>query len=372
MVAERPPRADFMTVGQFTSEAEGWDEDREKEDDMKQTLTRCRLLVAAVMLVWVSAAAQTPPLPPPGKLVDLGGWRLHLNCTGRVSASQPTVILEAGAGGFSVDWSLVQPEVARFARVCSYDRAGLGWSDLGPRPRTLRQVTWELHTLLEKAGVRPPYVFVGQSYGGILARLYAFTYPLEVGGMALVESGHERGVAVLRNGQMVRLVETANGSPIPEVKTSNPLRESDITGNIRSQIEAAARQMAPHATEPPYDKLPTDAQRMRVWSLSQVKHWATNDNPFEGEELAALLALQDKKRHPFGDMPLIVLSRGLREHEDQATEEEHNKNQSALVALSSVGKQVIARRSGHEILITEPELVVAAIRDVATKKGAAK
>src|SRR5262245_18917875 len=156
---------------------------------MQQTFTKCRLLVmiAAVLLVWLSmsATAQTPPNSPPisapGQLVDLGGWRLHLNCTGQVTASQPAVILEAGAGGFSVDWSLVQPEVARFARVCSYDRAGLGWSDLGPHPRTLRQVVWELHTLLEKAGVRPPYVFVGQSLGGILARLYALTYPSEVG-----------------------------------------------------------------------------------------------------------------------------------------------------------------------------------------------
>jgi hypothetical protein len=182
--------------------------------------------------------------------------------------------------------------------------------------------------------------------------------------MALMESGHERGVAVLRNGQMVRLVETATGSPIPAVKTSDPLRESDITGNIRSQIEAAARQMAPRATQPPYDKLPADARRMREWSFSQIKHWATNDNPFEGEELAALLAQVGKKKHPFGDLPLIVLSRGMREHDDQAAEDEHNKNQAELVTLSSAGKQVVARRSGHEILVTEPELVVAAIRDV--------
>src|SRR2546428_13430360 len=207
-----------------------------------------------------AAMAQTslssPPISAPGQLVDLGGWRLHLNCTGQVGASQPTVILEAGAGGFSVDWSLVQPEVARFARVCSYDRAGLGWSELGPRPRTLRQVVWELHTLLEKAGIRPPYVLVGHSYGGILARLYTFTYPLWVVGIVFEERGHEKGVAVLRNGRMVRLVETATGRPIPAAKTSNPLRESDLAGNVRSQIEEAARQMAPHANEPPYDKLP--------------------------------------------------------------------------------------------------------------------
>lgn len=342
---------------------------------MRQTLARCRLLVpiSAVLLIWVStpATAQTtpssPPISAPGQLVDLGGWRIHLNCTGQVSASQPTVILEAGAAGFSVDWSLVQPEVARFARVCSYDRAGLGWSDLGPRPRTLRQIVWELHTLLEKAAIRPPYLLVGHSAGGILARLYAFTYPSEVGGIVLEESGHESGVAVFRNGRMVRLVETATGRPIPPVKTSNPLRESDLTGDIRSQIEAAARQMAPHANDPPYNKLPAEAQRMRAWAFSQVKHWATNDNPFEGEELAAMLAQQGKKEHPLGDMPLIVLSRGMVENEGpegRAGEDEHKRNQAALVALSSVGRQIIARHSGHEILISEPNLVVTAIRDV--------
>lgn len=314
----------------------------------------------------VQTAQQTStqaPVAPPGQLIDLGGWRVHLNCTGAGSASQPAVILEAGAGGFSVDWSLVQPEVARFARVCSYDRAGLGWSKLGPRPRTLRQIVWELHTLLEKAGVRPPYVLVGHSYGGILARLYALTYPSEVSGMVLEESGYESGVAVLRDGKMVRLVETATGQPVPDVKTSGPLRESDLPENIRAQIEAAARHMAPRANEPPRDKLPQDAQRMRAWAFGQIKHWATNDNPFEGEELAAMLARQKEKPHPFGDMPLVVLSRGLSDA-DKDVEDEHTRNQAALVKLSSAGKQVIAQNSGHEILLSEPALVVAAIRDV--------
>jgi pimeloyl-ACP methyl ester carboxylesterase len=121
------------------------------------------------------------------ELIDLGGWRLHLNCTGTGKTGQPAVILEAGNGDFSVDWSLVQPGVARFARVCSYDRAGSGWSDLGPRPRTLHQKVWELHTLLEKGGMKPPYVLVGHSYGGWIVRQYTSTYSDEVAGMVLVE-----------------------------------------------------------------------------------------------------------------------------------------------------------------------------------------
>jgi pimeloyl-ACP methyl ester carboxylesterase len=221
----------------------------------------------------------------------------------------------------------------------------------------MRQTVWELHTLLEKAGVRPPYVLVGHSHGGTLARLYAFTYPSEVVGMVLVESGNEKGGVVFRNGKTVRLIETATGRSIPPIKISEPLHETELTGNIRSQIEAAAREMAPHATEPPYNKLPADAQRMRAWSFSQLKHWATNDNPFEGEELVALLKKRTEEKHPLGDMPLIVLSRG------QEIDDEHNRNQAELVSLSLRGRQVIAQRSGHEIMITEPDLVVTAIRD---------
>src|SRR5438105_1490520 len=113
------------------------------------------VLVAVASLTTLSYAQtpidSVPPFPPPGRLVDVGGWRLHLNCTGTPDKSQPTVVLEAGIGDFSVEWSLVQPDVARFARVCSYDRAGDGWSDLGPHPRTMHQIVYELHTLLDKA-----------------------------------------------------------------------------------------------------------------------------------------------------------------------------------------------------------------------------
>src|SRR5580765_7019136 len=122
--------------------------------------------------IFAVAQAGPPPVPAPGRMIDIGGWRLHLYCVGEARPSQPTVILEAGIGDFSVEWSLVQPKVAAFARVCSYDRADEGWSDYGPHPRTMHQIVYELHTLLDKAGVPPPYVLVGHSYGGWLVRLY--------------------------------------------------------------------------------------------------------------------------------------------------------------------------------------------------------
>jgi pimeloyl-ACP methyl ester carboxylesterase len=242
----------------------------------------------------------------------------------------------------------------------------MGWSELGPHPRTLRQIVWELHALLDKSGIGPPYVFVGHSYGGILSRLYALTYSSEVRGMILVDSGYEGGVRVFQNGGLVRLVDTATGKTVQEVQTSNPLHQSDLPPAVVKQIEAVARQMVPHAVESPYNKLPEDAQRMRTWSFAQIKHWASNDNPFEAEELSALLEIQ-KHEHPLGDLPLVLLTRGMTEDNSpkaKEVEEEHLNNQTALLSLSRNSKQIIAHHSDHEIMIYEPDVVLTAIRDV--------
>jgi pimeloyl-ACP methyl ester carboxylesterase len=277
------------------------------------------------------------------------------------------VILEAGAGDFSVDWSLVQPLVARFARVCSYDRAGAGWSDLGPRPRTMRQQVWELHALLEHAGEKTPFVLVGHSYGGWLVRLFAETYPADVVGVVLVDAGAEDPLRMLPDGKVTHASELAKGQPVPPVKTADPLRESDIPPRIVSMIQSGIRGMAGHFNDPPRDKLPPEARRMREWSLSQIKHAASNDNPVEAEELAAMLAERRNKQSVLGDLPLIVVSRGLPDEDGpQAAqrEEAHRKDQAALVTLSSGGKQIVAAKSGHHVPLDEPGVVAYAIREV--------
>jgi pimeloyl-ACP methyl ester carboxylesterase len=334
------------------------------------------VLIQAVLLLLVSHPAATaraqsestpPPFPPPGKLVDVGGWRLHLNCSGESAASRPTVILESGIGDFSVEWSLVQPGVAGFARVCSYDRGGDGWSDLGPHPRTMHQIVYELHTLLDKVGVKPPLVLVGHSYGGWLVRLYAATYPKDVVGMVLVEAGADDPWRMLPGGKLVRASALATGRPIPAVKVSNPLRVSDIPPEALAQMRAGLDEGARHANDPPRDKLPADAQRMRTWTLAQLGHVAAAVNPFENEELAALRTQRSERPYPLGDMPLIVLTRGRAEEDGpdgKAFEEEHRRDHAAIATMSRTGKLVVAAQSGHHVQIDQPDLVIAAIREV--------
>jgi pimeloyl-ACP methyl ester carboxylesterase len=323
------------------------------------------MLAACATSVSGQVPPESAPLPPPGRLIVVGGWRLHLHCTGTIAPAQPTVVLEAGMGDFSVEWSLVQPAVARFARVCSYDRAGDGWSDLGPNPRTLHQIVDELHTLLERSGESAPYLLVGHSFGGGVVRLYQSTYPPAVAGLVLIDAGSDNPVRLLGNGRLGHASDLATGAPIPPVRRSGPLRESDVPAAAMSQMKAAAANAARNANPGSRSKLPPDAQRMRTWVLSRWQHAAAGFNPVESDELMALRAARLKSEHALGDLPLVVLTRGLPDEQGpdaQALEEEHRKEQAEIAALSRRGEQVIATQSGHHIQLDEPDLVIETIR----------
>ncbi len=334
---------------------------------------RCRQIRVKQLILggWVTAmyltpsvatAQADPPFPPPGRMIDIGGWTIHLNCTGEAKPNQPTIILEAGAGDFSVEWSLVQPSIAQFARVCSYDRAGDGWSELGPHPRTKRQLVYELHTLLQKSGERGPFVLVGQSFGGVVVRLYQSTYPADVVGMMLVDAGRLDPWRFI-NGKLIHANETATGAPVPDVKTSNPLREGDIPAAARARMEAAARNPVTRANES-RERLPDDAKRMRIWALGTVKHVAAYVNPHEAEELALMIAANKGKGFPLGDMPLTVITAGRKQYDEQWLQDDHAQSQAAMAKLSRNGKQIVATESGHHVHIDQPQLVIDAIRDL--------
>ncbi len=138
----------------------------------------------------VQDARAVSTYPAPGRMVSVNDHSLHLYCTGVGREGSPTVVLEAGAGGSSLDWQEVQPEVAQFTRVCSYDRAGFGWSELGPTPRDANRLVNELAVLLHRSGEKPPYVMVGASFGGLLNQIYAYRYPENTAGLVLVDSVH--------------------------------------------------------------------------------------------------------------------------------------------------------------------------------------
>src|SRR3712207_632680 len=158
-----------------------------------RTLLGLLLLVMVLAAVTLGAGASAKAAlrashPPIGQLVDVGGYKLHISCVG---VGSPTVVLDAGAGDLGLAWAQVQPTVARSTRVCTYDRAGLDWSEQSPQPRTAEVMVDELHTLLTKAGIAGPYVLGGHSLGGLVIRQYAHTYPAGVAGIVLVDSAHE-------------------------------------------------------------------------------------------------------------------------------------------------------------------------------------
>src|SRR3984893_14217840 len=179
----------------------------------------CAIILNACLVL---AATTTQPKPP-GKLVDLGGHRLHVNCTGK---GGPTVVVENGLGDFSFDWVLVQSRVSRFTRICTYDRAGYAWSDPGPQPRTFAQLNLELHDALAKLKEQGPFLLVGHSFGGPVVRNFALMYPHDVAGIVFVDAAHE-GMRVGVGGRAtIRLGEDAKGRSIPppheNTKDSDP------------------------------------------------------------------------------------------------------------------------------------------------------
>jgi pimeloyl-ACP methyl ester carboxylesterase len=292
------------------------------------------------------AAQQLDIGPAPGRLIDVGGRKLHLLCSGQGS---PTVVLEAGASAFAIDWTLVQQEMARTNRICSYDRAGSGWSEASTAA-TRATVAHDLHTLLETAGEQPPYVLVGASRGGIFVRLYQAEYPEQVVGMVLVDPASETRLFTMYQGEGVLI-----GS-----LTAEQLRATISPGTI-----AVPRR--PVQTGTPFDRLPPELYQMRlkldarlIASFPDSVSYDARLAYAEGERahLARLLALSAAQTHALGDLPLVVLTRGL--DWSQGTEASH----LALAKLSTNSRHTRVDGAGHEIHLFKPDAVIQAITDV--------
>ena len=280
--------------------------------------------------------------------MDVGGYRLHLNTTG---AGAPTVILDAGWSDCSLNWCLVQPEVAKFARVCSYDRAGTGWSDGGPSPRSSLQIVRELHTLLKNAEVPGPYVLVGHSFGGGNVRLFAHEYPLEVAGLVLVDSVAED--------QWTRLPESVKrlyARMQQQLRDGRPLSRFGIIRLFYLR---------------PNPKLPVATQAADVAVRSRTPYLDTICR--EWELIANESAEQVRAATPLPSVPLAVLTAG--QHGDRpppgvSAEDFARWNallrelQANLANLCPHGVQLVVTNSTHVMQLDQPGVVVEAIRQV--------
>jgi pimeloyl-ACP methyl ester carboxylesterase len=320
-------------------------------------VTQARKFIWLLMLCFCACPATNAQAPaPPGKLVDLGSYRLHVNCTGK---GHPTVVVEAGLGDFSFDWALVQSRVARFTRICTYDRGGYAWSDPGPMPRTFAQLNFELKDALAKLGERGPFVLVGHSFGGPVVRNFAGLYPQDVAGMVLVDAAFEGQRVGIGGDKTIRLGESAKGRPIPTPRET-------ITNDDRPESTGESSE---RSLDPMYNPLPPAAQKMQVWAQSLAKTDYAEESQREWSEEYYARWLKTPQKGVLGNIPLVVLMRADGGFDDgldvpaAQLEQERKEGQAKLSQLSTNGKLVTVQ-SGHNMEIDAPEDVTAAIREV--------
>ena len=300
-------------------------------------------LIAGLALVGagyeaIAAGGDAKAYPPPGRLIDVGGYQLHIQCVGTGS---PTVVLDAGLSGASLDWSLVQTEMGRTTRVCAYDRAGMGWSDPGPQPRSPSQIARELHTLLTNAGIPGPYVLVGHSLGGKNVRMFALQHPEEVVGLVLVDA---------RSEYVDAHISAAEASGFPQA-----LQGQGAMYAVARRL-GIARLFGATLLQMP-SSLP-DATRTAM-ALFTTQPQAVAATTAEGAERAADDgALQAAPG--LGNRPLIVLA-----SEQNMTQTPFwPEAQRQLAALSTNGHLIVPAGSGHYIHWDHPAVVIDAVRQV--------
>jgi pimeloyl-ACP methyl ester carboxylesterase len=331
----------------------------------RRTLLVLVTLVVAIILCgaayqFFATISDAQRFPQQGRSVPLGpefkNVRLNLDCSG--SGTGPTVILDSGGGVPAFGWKFVQADVAKFAHVCSYDRAGYGWSSPGPKPRTSMQVVKELHALLAAAGEKPPYVLVGHSLGGYNIRVYAGQYPAEVAAMVLVDASHEDQLQ-----RMPPALQAFSQKQLEQLKWQRPLAPFLVYSGI-------ARLLVGNDTS---SQLPADFLREVHYLQLQPKAF---DAAFSELQSFSESAKQVRAAGNLGERPLVVLTAGkdpdpkllpkgfpIKDfndfHEIWVKDLQVRESQ-----LSTRGKQIIVPDSTHMIPFERPDTVTAAIREV--------
>lgn len=278
----------------------------------------------------------------PGRRVNIGPdgspLYMHINCTGQ---GLPTVVLDSGLGDSFMSWQKVQPQIAKFARVCSYDRDGSGYSDVSARPRTSKVIAKELNSLLRRAGISPPYILVGHSMGGYDVRVFAGLYRDEVAGMVLVDASHPD--------QEKRLPIELSGMEASWLREAEFL-EFTMPFGIPRLLGLCDESARVRAAECNFHTAREGVKEMKAFPESAAQAAASGS---------------------LGDLPLIVLSHDpdkpsadLPADLAKPTNDAWEKMQEEMAHLSTRGTQIIAKNSGHYIRINRPDAVIDAIRNV--------
>jgi pimeloyl-ACP methyl ester carboxylesterase len=292
--------------------------------------------------------------PAPGKLIAVGGHRLHLHCTGK---GRPTVVLESGSGGWSTQWALVQAKVAASTRVCSYDRAGLGWSDPAQKPQDIQSSVRDLGELLARSGEEGPFVFVGWSFGGSIAWMYVQDHLDQSAGLIIVD--------VRPSGW-----QTWMNSFAPELRAK------------REEFVAALRRLERVGLGPAYSW-----NLLRGSSHDSIKGFPAGtgdvllDPGFQARMFDAMIGVSDTddiserqlQMRPLGNLPLIVIPHGhegmfgLEPDKERVAEMRWQEAQWQLTKQSTDAKFEVAETSGHAVPLEQPDIVVDAIQELVTK-----
>jgi pimeloyl-ACP methyl ester carboxylesterase len=304
------------------------------------------VITAAAGLEAAATARDRRRFAPPGRLIDIGGHRLHAILMGE---GEPTVVFESGAGNEGSVWTLVQREVAKHTRAVAYDRAGMGWSDSGPTPRTTETYATELRTLLDRSGIGAPYVLVAHSLGGLFANQFASMYPDDVAGMVFVDAGYKATYETLaarspnmakRIQRQLRLVPIA--SALCRLGIARPISRRIFASTLPADIVAAQRShLGPKLLR------------------AMAEEGRTTFGP----------ALQRTLSQPPRDIPVIVLAHGratmrIRGQDPDEVEEGWQQLQRDLGGLFANGRYEKVERAGHHIHLDDHETVARAALEI--------